>query len=89
MAQKIHLSNTWCDEHLARCWQSYNEGTGENKHINYTQETKALPLRGYIYTGHRAGVFTYSLRKSQPLALPLDWQMAIEERESVDEYQDW
>lgn len=52
------------------------------------QKSEELKARGY-QASHRAGVFTFTLWKAAPLALPLDWQMAIEERESVDIYQDW
>jgi len=90
MAQTVTLSRTYCDDHMGECWQAHNEATGKTECIDYTTEVKRLELSGYVYTGHRAGLYTYALRKSAPLALPLDWKMAIEERpEYVDVYQDW
>jgi len=91
MANTVVLSRTYCDEHMSECWQSFDEGTGKTACVpSYTEETQRLKASGYVYTGHRAGQYTYALRKSTPLALPLAWQMAIEERpEYVDVDQDW
>jgi len=88
----VKISRAWCDEHMGDCWHSYNENTGESKHVDsYTAECKRLEAQGYYYAGHRRGVFTYHLTKSAPLALPLDWQMAIEAKgpEYIDINQDW
>jgi hypothetical protein len=76
----VQISNTWCDEHLTRCWQSYDESTGEHRHIKYySDERDRLQAAGYYYAGHHGGVYTYQLRKSSPLAQPgLDWQIAID-----------
>lgn len=76
----VTLSNTWCDEHLTRCWQSYNDATGEHQHIeDYTTARHHLEAHGYYYAGHRAGMYTFCCRKSSPLAQPgLDWQIAAE-----------
>lgn len=85
----VQLSNTWCDEHLMDCWQSYNESTGEHTHIeDYTTAKHHLEATGYYYAGHRAGAFKFCLRKSSPLAQPgFDWQMAktarTEHREQI------
>ena len=90
MANTVTLSRAYCENHLAECWQSYDESTRRTRCVDYTTETKRLELSGYVYTGHRAGQYTYALRKSAPLALPFDWQMVIEERpEYVDVDQDW
>jgi len=91
MAQTVTLSRAYCDDHMGECWQAHNEATGKTECVpSYTEESQKLKSQGYVYTGHRAGLYTYSLRKSAPLALPLDWQIAIEERpEYVDVYQDW
>ena len=89
MAQKIVIARAWCDQHLDECLQSYNTGTGQTRHIEeLTAEQNRLEELGYIYTGHESGEFTYTRRTSQPLTLPLDWQMARETKEP--EYiQDW
>lgn len=90
MAQQIILTRAWCDEHLAECWQSHNTATMQTRCIaSYTAEKQRLEEHGYIYTGHRAGQYTYTLRKSAPLIpLSIDWQMARDTREP--EYvQDW
>lgn len=69
--------------------QSYNDATGQTAHVaDYAQERARLAELGYIYTGNKAGQFTYTRRTSQPLTLPLDWQIALEAKEP--EYiQDW
>jgi hypothetical protein len=90
--QKVILTRAYCDDHMGECWQSFNEATQKTECVpSYTEESQRLKAKGYIYTGHRAGQYTYALRKSAPLALPLDWQMAIEERQTKEpEYiQDW
>lgn len=91
MADQIIISRAYCDDHLGECWQTYNTATMQTRCIDYATEKKRLELSGYVYTGHRAGQYTWTLRKSAPLALPLDWQMAIEARETKEpEYiQDW
>ena len=90
---RVHIARAFCDDHLAECWFKFDEQTGQATHIeSYTTESKRLESLGYIYTGHQAGAYTYSLRKSSPLAgipLPLDWQMALDARESIDQDQDW
>lgn len=89
MAQKIIITRAWCEEHLAECLQSYNESTGKTSHIaDYTAERKRLAELGYTYTGNHGGQYVYTRRMSQPLALPLDWEMARETKQP--EYiQDW
>lgn len=90
MAQTVTITRAYCDDHLAECYQAHDSATGQTKCIDYLTETTRLKEQGYIYTGHHAGQYTYALRKSTPLALPIDWQMAIEERpEYVDVDQDW
>mgnify|MGYP001586841442 CR=1 FL=1 len=93
MAIRIQIARAWCDACLASCYQAYDESTGIRSHVGNTTAdlgayTAPLKERGF-YISHRGGVYTATLYKSQPLALPLDWQMAIEERESVDVDQDW
>ena len=95
---RIRIARAWCDECLRDCWFSFNENTFEHKHIgiDISQVWENLKAQGY-QVAHRAGVFTFTQWKGSPLApcdtaplaLPLDWQMAIEERESVDTYQEW
>ena len=89
MAQKIIITRAWCEEHMSECLQSYNESTGKTAHVeDYAAEQKHLAELGYIYTGNRSGQYTYTRRMSQPLALPLDWQMAQDSKQP--EYiQDW
>jgi hypothetical protein len=89
MAQQIIITRAWCEEHLAECLQSYDPGTGKTRHVeDYQAEQKRLAELGYIYTGNHGGQYTYTRRMSQPLSLPLDWQMARESKEP--EYiQDW
>lgn len=89
MAQRIIITRTWCDEHLAECLQSHNESTGKTSHVeNYGAERARLGELGYVYTGNHGGQYVYTRRASQPLTLPLDWQMASETNQP--EYiQDW
>jgi len=89
--QKVILSKAYCDDHMGECWQAYDESTMQTRcELSYTEASQRLKAQGYVYTGHKAGQYTYTLRKSAPLALPLDWQMAIEERrEYIDVDQDW
>jgi hypothetical protein len=89
MAQKIIITRAFCEEHLQECLQSHNESTGTTSHVeNYSQEKQRLGELGYVYTGNHGGQYVYTRRMSQPLALPLDWQMARETQEP--EYiQDW
>ena len=91
MTQQIIISRAWCDDHLAECLQSYDTGTGKTHHIEeLTAEEARLKEFGYIYTGHNGGQYTYTRRASQPLILPLEWQMAVEaRRETIDIDQDW
>jgi len=93
MAHRIQIARAWCDECLSQCFFARDESTGTNQHLGAStsdlgRKSEELKARGFL-ASHRSGVFTYTLYKSQPLALPLDWQMAIEERESVDQEQDW
>lgn len=85
----IKISRAWCDDDMQDCYFAYNETTGESTHCeSYTAESRKLMAQGYYYAGHSRGVFTYRLSKSAPLALPLDWQMATQELERIDQYQD-
>ena len=98
--QKIIITRAWCEIHLADCFQAYNEQTGEHYHVGnpesidpsgtteLAEERHRLEELGY-YCRHNSGVWIFIRRLSQPLALPLDWQMAFEERETVDTYQEW
>lgn len=93
MAQRIQIARAWCDECLRDCFQSYDESTGKREHIgpetqDLGKKTEELKARGY-QVSHRAGVFTFTLWKAAPLALPLEWQMLIEEHEKIDRFQDW
>ena len=100
MANKIQLSPAWCDEHLSNCWHSHNENTGENKHLgnlddflpNHSAilgaEMERLKKQGY-QPARRADGYIMTQYNDRLTTLPLDWQMAIEERESVDTSQDW
>lgn len=93
MAHRIQIARAWCDECLQDCFFSYDESTGRKEHLGASttdlgRKSEELKERGFV-ASHRSGVFTYTRYNSQPLALPLDWQMAGDERESVDVYQDW
>lgn len=102
MAQQITLAPAWCDNHLAQCWHSYNHQTGITSHLGNPEgiqpaelaklgaEFARLKELGYIIA-HRSGTYTATRYTSQPLALPLDWQMALESREPeyIDIDQDW
>ena len=80
----IRFSRAWCDDHMKDCFFSYNETTGEHKHVDsYTEASADLIAHGFYYAGHRAGVFTYCQRKSAPLAL--DFQMLIDQHEAESE----
>lgn len=101
MPNRIHLSPAWCNEHLAQCWHSRNEQTGVTSHLGDPEsidpaETDALAaemskLKELGYSERRAYPgYTMTRYTSQPLTLPLDWQMASDERpEYVDVDQDW
>lgn len=87
MSQQIIIARAYCDDHMQACYQAYNTATGRTTCItNYTDYTSRLAETGWVYTGHHSGAYTYARRMSQPLTLPLDWQMA---RESIDQNQDW
>lgn len=93
MAHRIQIARAWCDECLSQCFFAHDENTGVNQHLgNSTSDlatkSQELKAKGY-YESHRSGVYTYTLYKAAPLALPLEWQMAIEERQLVDVDQDW
>lgn len=92
MANRIQIARAWCDEHLAQCWEAYDEGTGVHEHLGASNAAKweELKAKGY-QPAHRGGVYTFTLYKAQPLALQLDWQMALKTREPeyIDIEQDW
>jgi hypothetical protein len=89
MAHRIQIARAWCDEHLAQCWHSHDLATGANEHLGESNAAKWQELKDKGYqVSHRGGVFTFTLWKAAPLALPLDWQMVRESKEP--EYiQDW
>lgn len=90
MAQRIQIARAWCDECLAQCWFAFDEQTRVNEHLGMDNSKKWEELKAQGYQpAHRGGVYTFTLWKAQPLALPLDWQMAIEERQHIDVNQDW
>jgi len=89
----ITRDRVYCDNHIAMCHQAYDDATGITKCIDDPAAYgKRLLNCGYYYAGHHRGEFTYTLRKSSPLSMPTDWQMAMDladQRETVDIYQDW
>lgn len=92
MAHRIQIARAWCDQCLMDCWHSYDEGTSRKEHLGESNAAKWEELQDKGYqVSHRGGVYTFTLYKAQPLALPLDWQMALESREPeyVDIEQDW
>lgn len=87
---KVKISRAYCEEHFDQCFFEHNENTGQTSHIESFTERKAqLEGNGYIYTGHSQGVMTFQQRNTHLTALPLDWQMAADERELIDVNQDW
>lgn len=94
---RITYRRAWCDDCFDDCYWSYDETTGITKHVG--SGTLALaaalePLRrqgAYVrHLGH--GDFQATLYKAGPIALTLDWQMAIQladQRETIDQDQDW
>ena len=99
MAQQITLSPAWCDEHLAQCWHINENGITRSlcnpESIQpagtATMAAKMAELKEKGYTArHTYPGYTLTRYASQPLALPIDWQIANEERpEYVDVDQDW
>lgn len=93
---RVQFSKAWCNECFANCYFSYNEQTSETKHIgagtvNLAQELEPLKKSGYYikHSGH--GDYTATLYKAAPIALPLDWQIALIETHepAIDQNQDW
>ena len=101
MPNKIILAPAWCEDHLAQCYYSHDENTGITKHLGnidsifpaQSQELAAEMNRlegiGYKPAHRGGGEYTLTRYNDRLANLPLDWQMAAEERASVDEYQDW
>lgn len=95
MAHTIQMSRAWCDECLRDCWFTFDEQSQVNQHIGQdnAHAWNTLKAQGYTVKHSGGGAFTFTLWKARPLALPLDWQMAIEERETKEpeylENQDW
>lgn len=84
------MARAWCDEHLAQCWETYDEATGVHEHIGLSNADKwnKLKAKGYQPKHMGGGVFTFTLWKAAPLTLPPEWQMVRESKEP--EYiQDW
>ena len=94
---QITAARAWCDECFANCYHAYNHNTGQKTHIGPTTAdlgayAEKLTTKGYRAAHKGGGTFTYTLYKSAPLALPLDWQMAIDEQHQTKEpeyIQDW
>jgi hypothetical protein len=89
----VTRDRVYCDRHIDLCHQAYDDATGLTKCIeDPAAYGKRLLAMGYYYSGHNHGLYTYTLRKSSPLALPADWQMALEladQRETREIVQDW
>jgi hypothetical protein len=88
MTHKIHIARAWCDECLRDCFFAYDEATGQNQHVgpesqDLSEKAQELGRKGYK-ASHRSGVFTYTLYKAAPLALPLDWQFVNDRYEAMD-----
>jgi hypothetical protein len=99
MAEQIVLAQAWCNEHLAQCWHINEHGTTRplcNKEsirpagaATLGAKMAELKEKGFIIS-HRYPQYVATRYKSQPLALPIEWQMAIEEQTKETEYiQDW
>jgi len=94
---RIQFRKAWCNECFANCYWSHNDSTGQAKHVG--TGTPALadalePLRraGYYISHLGHGDYTATLYKAAPIALPPDWQIALQladQRENVDTDQDW
>jgi NOL1/NOP2/fmu family ribosome biogenesis protein len=100
MPEQITLARVWCNEHLAQCWHINENGMTRplcsKESIqpagSATLGAKIAELKEKGFTiSHHYPQYVATRYKSQPLALPLDWQMAIEERQTKEpEYiQDW
>ena len=89
MTNRVQISRAWCDECLAQCWHAHDESTGRNEHLGNSNAAKWQELKDKGYqVSHRGGVYTFTLWKAAPLALPLEWQILAESKEP--EYvQDW
>jgi hypothetical protein len=97
MSEEIVIARAWCKECLRDCFQSYNESTGQHKHIGpdtsdlaaYTADLKSF---GFRFGGHRSGTFRFYRYKSQPLVIEaqqLDWLMSMEVKVEAEVEQDW
>jgi hypothetical protein len=94
---RIEFSRAWCADCFDDCYWSYNAQTGITRHIGSGTLALAAALnplkRAGYYISHRGhGDYTATLYKAAPIALPLDWQMAMQladQRETVDQDQDW
>lgn len=90
MAHKIQISRAWCDDDLCQCWFSFDETTRVTEHLGTSNAAKwdELKAKGYQVKHNGGGVFTFTLWKAAPLAMPFEWQMVRETKEP--EYiQDW
>jgi len=89
MAHKIQISRAWCNECLSECFFAFDTATGQSTHVgpdtsDLAHKGAELSAQGYT-SSHHGGVYTYTLYKAAPLIpLPLDWQMAMEARETID-----
>jgi hypothetical protein len=96
MSQDIVLDTRWCDEHWGKCYFAFHEETATWQHIGSFSDMATFIAKMKTEFGfqckQRSGIYTLYRRKSQPLTLPLDWQMAQnadQEREPIDPAQDW
>ena len=91
----IRISRAFCPYCLNQCFFEYNEQTGITSHVeDFTTRRMQLDSTGYIYAGHKMGVFTWHQRNTQLTALPLEWQMAAEHQAAIEwarelQNQDW
>lgn len=94
----IILCPEWCEEHLAQCWHICKDGIWTSLcnpdsiepagTVVFATKMQELKEKGYI-ARHTYPSYTLTRYAAQPLTLPLDWQMASEERQEIDVDQDW
>jgi hypothetical protein len=99
--QKITFAPAWCNEHLAQCWHMEENGitrplcSKESIQPAGSAELGAkieeLKEKGYVIS-HKYPQYIATRYKSQPLTLPLEWQILAEsqtEPEYIDADQEW
>jgi hypothetical protein len=79
---EILVYSDWCDECMSTHW--YAHGSDGNRCNLGLADLNANP--SYYQAGHKAGIIHYRVRYSAGLHIELP---ALEEREPIDQFQDW